>query len=232
MRPDRRLGLIVPSSNTMVEHDFGSRLPGWVGMHVARMHLAHTTPGAERTMLRVHVKQAADDLATLHPHVVAFACTSAGALLGVDGELELERDLARRTGASVVSTNAAVAAALRRLGARRVAVMTAYVDALNHVIEETLATRGFEVVQIEGLALTDNFAIAEVGVDELVAFVHDRIRPGADALFVSCTNLAAADAQEAIAAEVNLPVVTSNMATLELAMELLEEADPIVDVAS
>lgn len=232
MRPRRRLGVIVPSSNTVVEDDFRSRLPEDVGLHVARMLLAHTTPEAERAMLGVHLRQAADDLGTAHPHVVAFACTSAGALLGTDGEARLEDDLARRTGARVVSTNAAVAEALRRRGAHRVAILTAYVAELNDAIAATLATRGFEVTSIDGLGITDNYAIADIEPSALVAFAQRCVEPGScDAVFVSCTNLRAADAVEDIAAAVGVPVVTSNLATLELALERLEDG-VVVEAAS
>lgn len=219
----RRLGVIVPSSNTVVEADFSSRLPVGVGLHVARMHLSETTPDAERAMLGLHVRQAADDLGSLHPHVVAFACTSAGAILGVDGEDALERDLARRTGAAVVSTNAAVATALARHGAQRVSVLTPYVDDLNRAIAATLVSRGFTVVRIDGLGMTDNYAIAAVTPDEVRDLARRSVSPGScDAIFLSCTNLRAADAVDAIAAELGVPVVTSNLATLELALERLQ----------
>src|SRR5215471_4977951 len=111
----RRVGVIVPSPNTTVEADFMRALPANVTVHAARMYLAETTADAERRMIYDRVPIAVTDLATLRPHVVAFACTSAGAVLGADGEAALIANIARETGAFVVSTNNAVGKAIETL---------------------------------------------------------------------------------------------------------------------
>jgi maleate isomerase len=77
----QRVGVIIPSSNTTVEADFARALPAGVTFHAARMFLAETTAEAERRMIYNHAPVAVADLATLRPHVVAFACTSGGAVL-------------------------------------------------------------------------------------------------------------------------------------------------------
>ena len=92
----RRIGVIVPSSNTTVEADFMRILPADVTMHAARMFLAETTAEAERRMIYDHVPIAVTDLASLRPHVVAFACTSGGAVLGADGETAFDRQYRAR----------------------------------------------------------------------------------------------------------------------------------------
>src|SRR5215211_1915953 len=84
-----RIGLIVPSSNTVVETDFFRQLPPDVTLHTARMFLADTTAEAERVMVSKYLPQAIDDIASIRPDVVAFACTSAGAVLGARGEAQL-----------------------------------------------------------------------------------------------------------------------------------------------
>ena len=119
----RRVGVIVPSPNTTVEADFMRALPANVTVHAARMFLAETTADAERRMIYDHVPIAVTDLATLRPHVVAFACTSAGAVLGADGEAALIANIARETGAFVVSTNNAVGKAIETLGRKRIALL-------------------------------------------------------------------------------------------------------------
>lgn len=217
-----RLGLIVPSSNTVAERDFRRLMPAEVAVHTARMRLDRTTAAAERTMLDVHAPAAADDLGTMKPDVVVFSCTSAGALLGVEGEAALEEDLRRRCGSPIVSTNASVAWRLRTLGVRRVAVATAYVDELNRGIASTLVDRGFEVATIKGMDITDNFAIAMVPLDDIVDFCADVAGSvNVDALFVSCTNLRSAEAVERLTARLGIPVVTSNLAAAEAVLDQL-----------
>src|SRR5688500_5642524 len=116
----RRIGVIIPSSNTVVEPDFRRNVPPGGAVYSARMFLAETTEAAERSMIFDYAPQAVRDLASLHPHVVAFACTSGGAVLGEEGERELIGRIAGETGATVVSTNDAVKAAIGRYDPSRV----------------------------------------------------------------------------------------------------------------
>lgn len=223
MPRSHRLGLIVPSSNTVAEQDFVRLLPPKVSVHTARMHLAETTASAERVMLDVHAPRAAEDLGTLKPDAVVFACTSGGALLGVDGERRLEEELSRLTGSPLVSTNAAVAQCLGRVGVRRIAVVTAYIDELNKDIEATLRHRGFEVAGITGLGITDNFSIASVSPEEIVEFTLAAVGEfdQFETVFISCTNLRAAEVADQLVATLGVPVITSNLAAIDAALARL-----------
>ena len=219
---ERRIGLIVPSSNTVVEVDFARSLPAGVTLHTARMFLAETTEAAERAMITRYLPQAAEDLASLHPHVVAFACTSGGAVLGAEGEAKLIEDLARTTGALVVSTNEAVKSRIERHHPKQVAVITPYVDELNDHIRAGLEGRGLNVVRIGGLGITENFALASVPPARIVAFAEEQLAGvDFDLLFVSCTNFRGLAARPALMERFGVPVVTSNQATIEAALEAL-----------
>jgi len=216
----RRIGVIVPSSNTTVEADFMLGLPDGVMVHTARMYLAETTAEAERRMIHEHVPIAVTDLATLRPHVVAFACTSGGAVLGADGESRLIDTIARETAATVVSTNDAVGKAIERIGKKRIAVLTPYVNELNQAIRAGLERRGLTVVHLAGLGITDNFAISSVTPDEIVAFAERELAGRTfDLLFVSCTNFRAVEARPLLTKRFGVPVVTSNQATIEAALD-------------
>ena len=216
----RRIGVIVPSSNTTVEADFMLGLPDGVMVHTARMYLAETTAEAERRMIHEHVPIAVTDLATLRPHVVAFACTSGGAVLGADGESRLIDTIARETAAIVVSTNDAVGKAIERIGKKRVAVLTPYVNELNQAIRAGLERRGLTVVHLAGLGITDNFSISSVTPDEIVAFAERELAGRTfDLLFVSCTNFRAVEARPLLTKRFGVPVVTSNQATIEAALD-------------
>lgn len=228
----RRLGVIVPSSNTVVEVDFVRAAPPGVTVHVARMYLAETTAAAEHRMLEDHLPQAAIDLGSAYPHLAVFSCTSAAALLGDDGELRLVRDLSRSVGAPVISTNAAVARALPDNGAR-VAILTPYVEELSEAIAVSLGRRGFEIVKVVSMGMTDNFAIAEVAPQEIVRVAVDQFgQLDFDVLFVSCTNFRAVEAQAQLEQELRRPTVTSNSAAISEALALLADRDAVSAVGT
>jgi maleate isomerase len=220
MNPDYRVGLMVPSSNTMMEPDFTAGLGDDVTLHTARMFLEDTTPAGESRMLDEFTLPAARDLASAHADVVVFGCTSAGALRGNDYDAELCARISELTGVPTVSTIASVRAAIRRSGARRVGVLTPYVDELNVKIQESVAADGVEVVKIAGLGMSENFTIARVPPAEIEEFaVRELSGLDIDLAFVSCTNFAAMAAMDGIAKRLGVPVVTSNQAVLAATLE-------------
>jgi maleate isomerase len=222
-----RVGLMIPSSNTMMEVDFARDLPPGTALHTARMYLEDTTAAGENRMLDEFALPAARDLGTARPDVVVFGCTSAGALRGNDYDAELCQRISELTGAPTVSTIGAVRAAIEASGAASIGVITPYVDELNEKIKESIQADGIDVAGITGLGITDNFRIAEVGHDEIVAFAVRVLGPLAaegviDLAFASCTNFGAMAARPDIAERLDLPVVTSNQAVLAAAVARLQ----------
>jgi maleate isomerase len=221
----RRLGLLLPSSGTVQEVDFYRRVPPHVTIHAARMRLPATTEADEVRMLDAHTLPAAADLATIRPDVIVFSCTSAGALRGRAYETRLCQEIAATANAPVVSTMDAVRGELARLGARSVAVVTPYPEALTGPVRASLEADGLAVPAAAGLGLTDSLEIAAVTPDEIVRFAVETFRRGhADAVFVACCTFRAFDARDAIAAALGVPVVTSNQAALDAALRVLDAA--------
>jgi maleate isomerase len=221
-----RVGLMIPSSNTMMEVDFARDLPPGTALHTARMFMEDTTAAGEIRMLDEFALPAARDLGTARPDVVVFGCTSAGALRGNDYDTELCARISELTGAPTVSTIGAVRAAIAESGAASVGVITPYVDELNEKIKTSIEADGTRVAAIAGLGITENFAIAEVGHDDIVAFAERALgqlaaKGSIGLIFASCTNFGAMAARPAIAARLGLPVVTSNQAVLEAAVARL-----------
>lgn len=222
-----RVGLMIPSSNTMMEVDFARDLPPGTALHTARMYMKDTTPAGENLMLDKFVLPAARDLGTARPDVVVFGCTSAGALRGNDFDTELCGRISELTGAPTVSTIRSVREAIEASGAGRIGVITPYVDELNEKIKASIEADGTQVAAITGLGITDNFEIAEVGHDEIVAFAERALgrladEAGIGLVFASCTNFGAMAARPAIAERLGLPVVTSNQAVLAAAVARLK----------
>ncbi len=210
-----RVGLIVPSSNSVIEVDFYRRLPTDATLHTARMYLEETTPEGESAMLDDHLPVAINDLRSARPDVMVFGCTSAGALRGNAYEAELITRISDETHAPTFSVAASVRRVIREAGGHRVGVITPYVDSLNDKIRQSLEDDGIEVAGIHGLGITENFAIAEVEPSRIAQFASECFADSdIDLLFASCTNFRAIDAREEIQATLGVPVVTSNHAAL------------------
>lgn len=220
-----RVGVVVPSSNTVMEVDLYRGLPSEHTVHTARMYMVETTPEGEAAMLDDHLPAAIRDLASARPDVVVFGCTSAGALRGKEYEAELIRRMADETGAGAISVANAVGEAINRRGAKRIGVVTPYVESLNVPIRASLAADGLHVVGIHGLGMDENFEIAAVEPQRIAEFAAECFEgESIDLLFASCTNFRALDARGRIEELLGVPVMTSNLAALEAVRENLPAA--------
>ena len=208
----RRVGLIIPSVNATIEPEFAWIAPDGISFHAARIMLRETTPEGLRSM-NEGVESAARLLASLAPDAVAYACTS-GSFLEGRARLSAQTEaIAGIVGCPVVATSAALIDALGALGIRRVALATPYLDAINRVERTFLEDHGIDVVSVRGLGLSGT-AIREVAPERVFTLACDADCEAAEALFVSCTDLRALEAVDALEARLQKPVLTSNQVTL------------------
>ncbi len=209
----QRVGLLVPSVNTVVEPEFWRLTPPTASVHSARMRNSVCGVDDARQML-AHAERAADEVGSALVDVVAFACTASSFVDGRDGESALRDSISAAANAPAITTSGAVAEALEALGSRRVALYTPYPAELNDHEEEFLATHGVDTLCAIGLGITAAVEIADVTSSDLREFVDAQPPPPeADTIFLSCTNLATFEVIRPLEAAYGISVVSSNSAT-------------------
>ena len=220
-----RLGLIVPSWNTVMEFECGRMAPVGVSLHVAR--IAHTADTEDnlRAMARVF-PATADLLAHARVDAVCFGCTASGFIQeGAGADAALARAVAERTGIPTVTTSQAIVDALQRLGAERVAVASPYEAWLNERLRAYLEGAGFAVVGIAGFGTQEH---ARCSLEETCRLAEGVATDDAEALLISCTNFRTLEIIDHLEAALSRPVVTSNQASLWrlLALAGIDDAVP------
>ncbi len=225
-----RIGLLIPSVNTVVEPEFYLLMPPGISVHGARIRNARNDLNDGLGML-AHVERAADELGSAQVDVLALACTTASFIRGREGERTLRERIARAAAAgsgglaagdgaqplpTVVTTSGAVVAAHQALQIRRIVLVTPYLPEVNALEESFLAEHDIEVVAVTGRAVADACAIADLRPETVYWLARSAARrAGArvDGIFLSCTNLPTLPIIAALEADTGLPVVTSNQAT-------------------
>ena len=134
---------------------------------------------------------------------------------------------AAKPGVPFTTPITAAVAAFRHLGARRIAVLTPYVDEVNEAIRGFLVAAGLDVVEFGSFHLRTEQEIARVPPEAIVAAGRSITGPGAEALFISCTGLQGHAAIAALEAATGRPVVTSNQAQVWEALSLIGYARPL-----
>jgi maleate isomerase len=208
--PRARIGLIVPSVNTMSELQFNHFAPEGLGVHVARARVA----GKWRRPL----EQMADEIATsatlladCGPDLIVFHCTDTSMAQGPHGEgriLDIIRDA---SGVTALATSRLVLEALKTLALTRLVVLSPYPT--NDIVIRYLRATGFDVVHDVALNLSPR-EFATVTPQGWLDLAREHDRPDADGIFLSCTNTTQIEAIEEIERALGKPVVNSNQAVL------------------
>jgi maleate isomerase len=153
--------------------------------------------------------------------VIVFGCTSGSFVQGPGTEDGEAAKITRITGIPAYTTSQSVIMALREFDAKRVLLVTPYIDDVNQREIEFLEHRGIAVEQCISFGCLDTRDIAKIASEEVGDFVlkHADVATRCDAVFISCTNLLTMDAIDALEQKLGIPVVTSNQCTLWAALK-------------
>ena len=214
----KRIGVMVPSTNTTLEADFQLIAPPTVTIHGQRLWLTNEANGdAAYERMNGEIESGARYLATARVDVVAYGCTTGSFYRGSGWDQEMLAILRAAGGVPAVATSPAVVEALRTFGVRRLSVVTPYPEWNNRRLRPYFEGMGFEVLTVDGepiAAASGNQGINDQEPESVAEFATRMCRPQADALLCSCTAWRALEAVDPIEQKLGKPVVTSNQATI------------------
>jgi len=205
-----RLGILQPSVNTVAEPQIQAMLPEGVSLHATRLKLVGSSREDMMEMTK-GVEEASLLLKDIDPHRILFHCT---ALTTYD--LNLPRELCARitgaTGIPATVTSDALIAAFETLGVRKLVMVTPYPRFVNEHETAFLNHYGIEVLREHGLDLPGGKAFGQIEPAAWYNLVMEHRHDDADAYFISCAQVRAAEVIETLERDLQRPVVTSNQA--------------------
>lgn len=170
------------------------------------------------------VAQLARELKEEGAEAVSLMGTSLSFFRGVAFNDQLTKVLHEATGLPTTTMSNGIRDALRALGARRIAVGTAYTDDLNEKLRAYLTDSGFEVLSLESLGLSgvkEIHGVTEQQVVELGQRAAAKADGKMDAVLISCGGLKASNLAPMLEPKVGVPVVASATAGVWATMRLL-----------
>lgn len=213
----KRLGMITPSSNSVLEPVTSAMLAGAPGVtaHFSRFRVTEIALDA------VALNQfdasvmlpAADLLADAKVDAIAWNGTSAS-WLGIGRDRSLCEAIAARTGMPATTSTLACIDAARALGARRVGLVSPYTDDVQQRIVDVWAGEGVAPHAERHLGLRDNFSFGEVAPATIAEMIRAVAAEGADAIVILCTNLDGAALAATLERELGIAVLDSVAVTL------------------
>lgn len=213
------LGVIAPSTNTVVQPDMERMRPKGVTNHFSRIYvedplalsnedfIAGTTAIAENTL------DAVRSVMTCRPDYLVLGMSAITFYGGVEGSRKWKKQVEYLAGVGASTGAESVAAALHAYGARSVSFVSPYYPVANAEVRNFLEESGFTVkrdVPLECRRWTD---IAKVGPDSLREVIAELDGDDVDAIVQVGTNLSMVDLAAEYEAKLGKPVIAINTAT-------------------
>ncbi|MDR5734022.1 hypothetical protein QCE47_17065 [Caballeronia sp. LZ025] len=212
-----RLGMIVPSLNTIAEDDFRAFCPPGVSYHVHRTRLRKEDGRVTMDSLTRAYLEAIDDaqlLKDLSPDAIAFNCTGASVAHGSGCDVALAARMTEKLGVPSTNTMVAIKDALKFVHAEAILHVCPFGDEFSRVERQSLVDSGLDVQRTVSLGFTDAKVAALMEPNQIAETVKQRVDENTRALLLSCANVRAFEAVQELEDALNMPVVTSNQAML------------------
>jgi maleate isomerase len=209
----RHFGVLIPSTNTTCEIEFGRLLPPQFQAHFGR--LMSSRPGFPFSPSREEdIEYQSRLLGTARVELVILAQTSASLFADDYDEVTVKR-MSEFSGAPALTSAQAVGRAVRALGLERIALVSPYSQEVNERAARYLAHKhGLDTVAREGFAATDSYAIGGLGPENALAAFRRIDRPEIEAFVVPGGNFPTMPHIAAWEREFAKPVVTTNQASV------------------
>jgi len=215
--PTTALGMITPSSNTVLEPMTYAMLDdlGGVSAHFARISVTEiTTQDAALAQFdNAAMLGAASLLADAKVQAIAWNGTSSS-WLGFARDVELCRAIEGATDIPATTSVRAINAALGRLGAGRIAIVTPYLADIQARIVANYDAAGFDVVAERHLGDPGNYSFAEHDGKRIEGLIREVAASRPEAIAIVCTNFRGTRIAAGLEQEFGIPIVDSIAATL------------------
>ncbi len=211
-----RLGMLTPSSNTVLEPITSAMLAGLpeVTAHFGRFKVTEIalSDQSQQQFDEAEILRAAELLAHAKVDVIAWNGTSAS-WLGFDRDERLCERIRAATGIKAATTTLAYRGLLRRAGGR-IGLVSPYTDDVQQKIIANWGASGLGIAAERHLGITDNYAFAEIEEGTIERLIREVAAEGAHSAVILCTNMRGAALADRVEAETEVTVYDSVAVTL------------------
>src|SRR5476651_380582 len=184
----KRIGIVVPSTNTTVQPECELMRPRGVTNHTARSTIKERPLNTEQAFtehmqaMRDGTGGAIDQIMTAGLDHLIMGVALETFWGGVAQADKLQTELATRAGVGVSMGSTATVAALKKFGAKKIAILTPHQQRGDDMVRQYLTEAGFEIVGLKGLKCVTPRAIAQVPLEDIRSSLRELNTPDVEVL--------------------------------------------------
>jgi len=224
MTTGKRIGIVIPSSNVVIEPLVVQRFQGSPDtVHFSRLSVLDVKLDAQSLAqfeMEEHLR-AARQLCDARVDVIVWGGTSAS-WLGVQHDEEYCKRITQETGIPATTCVLEMNRQAAELNAKRIAMVTPYTDDVHNRILDNYEASGFLRPTGQNFGGTVSNDFASIPADTLKDMVLSVAKSAPDMIMIMCTNLRGARVADNLSKELGIPVIDSAAATLQAGYRLIE----------
>lgn len=213
------MGVIAPSTNTVVEADFNAMCPPGVTAHMGRIHIRDQAMDDDDTMqnliqqIRDEIGAACERVMTCEPDYFVMGMSAETFWGGAEGSAAFFDRITAITNLPVSTGADACREALSRYDAKRLGIVTPYQPVGDKQVVQFFEDNGYEIAHLEGLKCPSATAIAQVTENRLREALYRVDDDSVDAIIQVGTNLSMVRLADEAERWLGKPVIAINAAT-------------------
>ncbi|NBX57460.1 MAG: Asp/Glu racemase [Gammaproteobacteria bacterium] len=214
-----RIAIVVPSTNTSCQPESEILRPPGVTNQTGRISIKERPLTSDQAFLehvqamRDGMRTAIDQIMTCQPTHVIMGVALEAFWGGVAAADELQRELTERAGVGVSMGSTATVAALRKYGAKSIAVLTPHQPRGDEQVRRYFEDAGFLIPRLIGLKCPSPVQIAHTTRQHVIDTLNALNGDDVDAIVQVGTNLAAIDVCAEAERSFGKPVLAINAIT-------------------
>jgi maleate isomerase len=222
-----KVGLIALATDFMIEKDFINVTKDMnIDLFVNRIHCYSPLTSENLIKMSNTVTEVSGDILPDEKlDCVVYGCTSGTIAAGYDSikkKIELAKPEAKVTTPSTAASNA-----LKKLNINKVAIFTPYSKELNDEVVDYFKKENFIITSNAYFDISIDGDIAKIDSDHLFNVISNMELEGAEAIFLSCTNLPALSIIDKLEKKLNKIVLCSNQVLIWDTLQSIGKTDSI-----
>ena len=222
-----RVGLIVLSTDVMIEQDFLKVFSGIpVDLYVNRITNYNPVTAENLNKMTNKITSVTENiLPGERIDCIVYGCTSGTIVSGYDN-IKKKINIAKPD-ALVTAPSTAALNALKKKNINKISIVTPYIKSVNADVVNFFKKNNFEVTSNTYFDIQSDVDIGRVDQDQLFKILSSINHKNAEAVFVSCTSLPVLNIIEKLEKKLNMTVLSSNQALIWETLESINRNNSI-----
>jgi len=217
-----KIGIIVPSNNTIIEPELNQILPDGVSVYASRIFIEGVS-GNQYSIIEMerNAEKSAETLSAANIDVIIYCCLSTSLIKGENWDREFRIKMSKKAGCPVITAFHAAVKTLKEEGISKVGIVSPYPEEIHRLIAPAFKKKGIQVVSEENSPVNNIYKISEMNLYKVYNMIVRSDSKIADGIYILSTDLPTFRVIQAAENDLGKPVISTNQAILHAAFKVL-----------